>query len=301
MEVKAGDQISNQSSITFNYVGPWAQKSNFPGIARQNPIRYVLNDKLYVGLGQPKSGSWLRDLWAYDPTTNSWSQKNDFPGAERISSVSFVLNDIVYIALGETLAQVTNEIWKYNPASDTWTRLNDFPGAIRRNAESFVANGSAYLVGGDGFKDVWKYDPITDGWTQLQDAPVIIAGQNNFTINNKVYHVNRSGQTTFKIYEYNPTTDTWIDKLTNTQGIIPVAIEGGYIYGHEGTFLKYDPVSNSFTSLQMAAPVRLGGLSAQILNKQYVFGGSRFTQIVPFPDYFIYEDLWEFDYTHYPQ
>jgi hypothetical protein len=300
VEVEVGNLVTNQLSIVMDYKGPWTQKADLPGTARLYPVSFTLQDKLYVGLGQAKNGGLLLDFWEYNPSTDTWTQRANFPGNGRVEATSFVMNGKAHVGLGktETFAQL-KDFWSYDPVSDTWTGLNDFSGTERSNAEAFVINNKAFVAGGLDKNDVWTYSEVTDTWLQLQNAPINIIRQNNFVFGNNAYHVQQSGAE-FKIYEYNSIVDQWTFKIAGPTNLTPTAMPGGYIYDAVSDFVKYNPVSNTLTSLQMRASRRTLGCGAGIQGKQYIFGGYRIIQFIPSPETAYYNDLWEFDYAQYP-
>lgn len=299
--VQAGGTFSAARNATFDYKGPWTQKADFPGTPRLYPVTFTADNKLFLCLGQSSTGQMMRDLWEYNPSTNSWAQRANFPGSGRTEANSFVLNNMVYVCFGktETFAQL-KDIWRYDPASDSWSRLNDFPGSERSNAEAFVINGEGFIAGGLGKTDVWKYNHTLDTWSQLQNAPVSITGQNNFVVGNNAYHIHLVSSFQFAIYEYNSSIDQWTFKITTSTNVSPLALSGGYIYDGVQKFIKYNAGTNSFTDLIMVAPKRNAGCGGEVQGKQYVFGGYRITQIVPFPQSQLLNDLWEFDVSRYP-
>lgn len=304
VSVETGGQYTPEfiHSIHFDYKGPWTRKADFPATARSLPVSFVLNDKLYVGLGRNSSSQLLTDFWEYNPATNAWTPRASFPGSGRTEASTFVIDGKAYVGLGitETLPRL-KDLWRYDPILDSWTRLNDFSGPERSNAEAFVINSKAYVAGGAGRNDVWTYDVASDSWSQLQNAPVNIVRQSNFVIGNSAYHV-QSVSFGIHLYEYNALSDQWILKLTDTQNtyVSPMALPGGYIYDYQAPFVKYNVGSNTFTSLQIRSTRRMEGRGNTIGNKQYIFSGSQILQIHPAPIAQILNDLWEFDYSVYP-
>ena len=289
--VTAAGQSSGSQNVAFEYTGPWTRKANFPGTTRLEPITLVLNNKLYMGLGQAQNGQYLNDIWEYDPSTNIWSQKGNFPGSGRRGAVSFVADEKGYAGLGVGSTPNLKDLWSYNPTLDAWTPLNDFPGGSKNNAASFVISDVAYITGGSG-TTVWKYNSTLDTWDQLNNTPVVFQ-LSNFVLNGKAYLI-RPLANSFDLYEYNEVSDQWTLKVTNTSYSNPVAVSGGYVYSNNGVFQKYNATTNTFENLEMRATAnRITGTSCGILNKQYIFGGRPSSGVYHF-------DVWEFDYSIYP-
>ncbi|MCB9336652.1 MAG: tail fiber domain-containing protein [Lewinellaceae bacterium] len=162
----------------------WTQLNDFPANfdARSGAVSFMVGGEAYVGTGLASGSTYKKDLWKYDPATDSWTQLNDFPANfdARLAVVSFVLGGEAYVGTGEASGfTYKKDLWKYNPATDSWTQLNDFPANFdaRRSAIAFMLSGEAFVGTGIGTtgaffkKDLWKYDPATDSWTQLNDFP----------------------------------------------------------------------------------------------------------------------------------
>lgn len=81
----------------------WAPKTDIGGEDAPNrggPSAFVVNEKIYVGLGQGDDYTYLKDFWEYDPNTDTWTRIADFPGAPRMWATSFVLDGKAYIGTG---------------------------------------------------------------------------------------------------------------------------------------------------------------------------------------------------------
>ncbi|MFT6335759.1 MAG: N-acetylneuraminic acid mutarotase [Halioglobus sp.] len=154
---------------------------------RSHAISFVLNDTAYVGTGIDQ-----KDLWKYDPISDSWTEMNDFPagfdGRER--AISFVLDGEAYVGMGQN----KYDLWKYDPVLDTWIQLNDVPFYNALEPAVFILLGEVYMGAGDAYggndKKFLKYDPITDAWIQLNDFPSGFEARNRsigFSIGNHAF------------------------------------------------------------------------------------------------------------------
>jgi len=150
---------------------------------------FTINDKVYVGAGSVVNYS--KDVWEYNPSTDSWTQKNDFPGSERIEMSYFTIGDKGYIVGGideylnieDSTVYSLKDVWEYDPSSDIWTRKTDFPGLARNDGVGFSMNEKGYIGIGKHYytegglsktmtlNDFWEYDPISDKWVQKADFP----------------------------------------------------------------------------------------------------------------------------------
>jgi N-acetylneuraminic acid mutarotase len=156
----------------------WTQKADFPGEGRSGASAFSVGGKGYVTLGLGDGGVSFdkKDLWEYNPSTDTWVQKKDFPGKLRYASSAFVIDDKAYMCLGEdSNLYDMKEVWEYTPALDKWTQKSNFPGKERTFASSFVINSKGYIcLGKYGLKeysDLWEYNPANDSWIQKADFP----------------------------------------------------------------------------------------------------------------------------------
>src|SRR5438874_2713322 len=81
----------------------WTQKANFGGSARFGAVGFSIGIKGYIGTGINGSCcpfNVLKDIWEYDPTTDTWTQKADFGGGLRGWAVGFSIGDKGYVGTG---------------------------------------------------------------------------------------------------------------------------------------------------------------------------------------------------------
>ena len=149
----------------------WTEKAAFPGTPRLYATAFSVNNKGYVATGFDKylpttsDDINVKDVWEYDPSTDSWKERASFPGFGRVASVSFSLNGKGYICngfLGKNGAYVsaahTNEVWSFDPHTNAWKQEADFNGAPRSFAFAFTIGSTAYIGGGNDF--LGNYDDV---------------------------------------------------------------------------------------------------------------------------------------------
>src|SRR6185436_15940769 len=66
----------------------WTQKADFGGSPRCGAVAFSIDNTGYVG-----TGSFTKDVWEYNPVTNSWLQKADCPGKERWGAIGLSINN----------------------------------------------------------------------------------------------------------------------------------------------------------------------------------------------------------------
>ncbi|MEI8279738.1 MAG: kelch repeat-containing protein [Bacteroidota bacterium] len=156
--------------------------------------------------------------------------------------------------------------------AQTWTAKSDFINGESDYAYAFTINDSIYVGNTQGL-GFYKYDPINNLWSTKANVP---AALNNrwagigFAVNGKGYMiggVNASGICTNDVWEYDPITDTWIQKTDFPGGkrmsagyfVIgsKVYIGGGVdttnliglsVTTPKNDFWQYDPATDAWTS-----------------------------------------------------
>src|SRR5438045_9427744 len=76
----------------------WTQLANFPSTGRQLASGFSIGNLGYVTCGD--NGSYLTDLWEYDPSTNQWTQLASLPGHGRYGAVVLQFADKAFIVPG---------------------------------------------------------------------------------------------------------------------------------------------------------------------------------------------------------
>jgi N-acetylneuraminic acid mutarotase len=177
-----------------------------------------------------------------------------------------VVNGTIYV-IGGYSGSTLSTVESYNPVSATWIPKADMPTA-RRSPVVAAVNNKIYAIGGMNYSnpnhvtysfDTDEYDPATDTWTSKasipDENPVNSVLGNRFiggaATNGKVYVVVFTPGQNFT-YEYDPASDTWINK----------------------------------------SPIPIGGLStpyavAALNNKIYVLAASNFAEYNPSTDTWI--------------
>ncbi|MFT5822462.1 MAG: N-acetylneuraminic acid mutarotase [Crocinitomix sp.] len=144
------------------------------GLERSSAIAFGAAGYGFTGLGAGPSSN-LKDLWRYDPETETWTQMADFAGSARTGAIAFSIDDVGFVGTGQDAGGLKDDFYKYDPTSNTWEELNDFEGSKRKEAVGFTMGGKGYVGTGrsDGgyMDDFWEYNPLTDEWSQKADFP----------------------------------------------------------------------------------------------------------------------------------
>ncbi|MEM8568098.1 MAG: kelch repeat-containing protein [Bacteroidota bacterium] len=208
-------------SVAQNF---WQQMAPFPGVARSAAVAFSLNGIGYVGTGYDGDNE-LRDFYKYDPGTNSWDEIADFAGSARRNAIAFTVGGKGYVGTGDD-GNTLKDFYEYDPQTDTWSQIPSIGGSKRENAAVFVLGEFAYVgTGSDNGRaetDFWRFDPslLPDfPWIELTDLDeeddYEIERENAvaFTANGLGYIATGTrGSETTSIWEYDPDTDTWLEK-----------------------------------------------------------------------------------------
>lgn len=130
--------------------------------------------KAYVCLGQTQTVAYMKDLWEFNPQTETWSQKANYTGSARRQAVCFTAANKAYVGTGEGLTGLKKDFYAYDPESNAWTQVADFAGTARRDAVAFELNGYGFVgTGDDGIlkNDIWMYDFQSDTWIDKAPFP----------------------------------------------------------------------------------------------------------------------------------
>jgi len=170
-----GSQLSGVYSDFYEYnpvTDVWIQKASFPALGRQDAFSFSASGKGYVGTGHyfsysPMQTIYFKDLWEYNPITNSWNQKADYPGGYRTSCASFTVDNHGHVGTGYDPINDKHkkDFYAYYPSTNVWHYRFDFGGISRRDAIGFAQNGYGFIgfgetASGDGEKALWRFTPF---------------------------------------------------------------------------------------------------------------------------------------------
>jgi N-acetylneuraminic acid mutarotase len=158
-----------------------------------------------------------------------------------------------------------------NSFGQSWNKLQDFPGVARDDGSTFtignkVYGGTGLQVGWTCANDFYVFDLTTETWGVIAPLPLIASRQYavGFSILGKGYvfgGVNDSGSLLNDLWEYNPTTDTWLQKsampsIGRSGSVAFVINDVVYIVGGKTSTNNaipetwmYNPIANSWTQL----------------------------------------------------
>ena len=286
-------------------------------LSHQGAVAFSIGNKGYMGTGGQKT----KDFYEYNPITDQWTKKADFAGPGRVNAVAFSIGNKGYIGTGNISGGGTNDFWEYDPSIDQWTQKSNFPGGLVDNAIGFSIGNNGYIAHGNDF---WEYNPLFDQWIQKANIPGTIERIKGFGfgiggsgyIGGGFYYKYIWTDGPFGLYpfftynnsfyEYNPLTNTWIQKtgvdgLANTTSFTigdKVFVGTGigiqdprYAYPSNNSFVEYDQSSDKWTTLgNFPGEPRFSTISFSIGDKGYMGAGVEYSETFGA----IYNDFWEY-------
>lgn len=205
----------------------------FPGTLREGAAAFVLNNKVYVGLGYNNDldDDVLSDFWQYDPATTTWTPlpTAEFPYA-LYNSIAFVVNGKAFVGTGTDGSIWENTIWEFDEAGLSWkSTTTSIPGKTREGAMVFVLDEKAYILGGASNNSFelafWRFDSEAASGSQWENiAPTddkdyydefkIVAQRKEavtLVLNGLVYVTTGStiSSALNSCYQYDPSTQIW--------------------------------------------------------------------------------------------
>jgi len=259
-------------SCHINFAQDWVQLEDYPGLGRNHPITFSIGTDGYVLAGQNENGTYVKDFYKYDTTTDSWTQLPNFPGYPRGYAYGIAHNGKAYVGFGTSNVfdiGPLDDLWEYDPVSETWTELASCPCGGRLHPAMLEAGGQIFVGLGNNnsgnLDDWWAYDLATDAWAQKAD---FIAEERHhpyfFSIDDIAYVGFGHGNDIYNdFYKYEPLTDTWTQVASlpaegrvagtqfsyNGKGYALSGDGDDHYYLETGEFWQYTPETDSWMSL----------------------------------------------------
>lgn len=206
----------------------WTSLGTTPLRPRVNATACVHEGTVYIGLGfaggKSADSLYLRDWWAYKPSTNSWTALADYPNSYTDHATAFAGNDALYVGYGFCW-QYRRDMFRYDIATNKWDSIDvevSFHGYPTR---SF--GGTGCTCQGRHFMGTGFYRYSLDWWAELVDGthwekrtPVpdktrtvaaSTATDDYIYVSGGIHYggVNTDGEVLQDIRRYDPHTDQW--------------------------------------------------------------------------------------------
>jgi len=155
-----------------------------------------------------------------------WVARKDMPSGSRTSVATAAVTEggkwVLYVIGGKTSSGASlGRVQAYHVATNTWIWHPDLPLPLKETNGAATINNKIYVSGGtlgdNGEQSsLFMFDPATNRWTRKRDMPEETSGGMSAVSNNKLYVVtdcqgegcNPSNDIP-RFYRYDPATDTW--------------------------------------------------------------------------------------------
>ena len=266
--VNAQTSTGFQVTIKRGGSGAWVSRASMPTARRALTVASA-NGLVYAIGGANGSGTVLRTVQAYNPSSNKWTTKASLPAARQGGNGAVAINGIVYLAGGEDAAgALTRTLYAYDASANVWSTRATMP-AYGACGGSALISGKLYVFSGCTRSKtgaeidaglLHRYNPTTNTWTTLKTAPVTHFRPVVGAIGGKLYVVggnNGSGTAMGRVDMYDPATNTWSVRtsMPTVRANAGATATGGklYVFGGRNTaYLNtveaYNPVANAWTS-----------------------------------------------------
>jgi len=159
-------------------------------------------------------------------TATSWVARKDMPSGTRISVATAAVtqngSSVMYVIGGENTAHhALGRVQAYHVATNSWTWHPDLPIPLTRTNGAVTISNKIYVSGGTTGDHgeqptLFVFDPATNRWTRKHDMPQPTIGGMSAVSNNQLYVVTScNGEECLPpddqplFYRYDPVTDTW--------------------------------------------------------------------------------------------
>jgi N-acetylneuraminic acid mutarotase len=225
---KSNGSYSNEIWKYTPATDEWTSLGKFPPFkARVSSSACVVDDYIYLGLGYTgpihRDTAYMRDFWAYAPSTNTWKRLADFPSNTTVKNCLFVTGDEIFAVYG-FYRQFTQDVYRYEIQNNQWKKV-EFKSSLNipRAMDVVGATCQGRHFVGTGFNHgslrFWaEWDPIQHQW--IARKKILGAGRNAAACcatDDYIYlvggrHYGDSLTTGFfynSIQRYSPSQDKW--------------------------------------------------------------------------------------------
>jgi N-acetylneuraminic acid mutarotase len=166
------DNLSNFTKKFYEYDqagNTWTVRASPPFVLGPTPpmryyaVAFAVGTKGYITSGGSCCGGNAKDLYEFNPATNSWVAKANYTAGFGLwEATGFGMGSKGYLVTGEDDASAMPQtLREWDQAGNTWTNMANFPGTGRVGSVSFVVNSCAYIIAGRDnsgtLKEVWRW------------------------------------------------------------------------------------------------------------------------------------------------
>jgi len=186
------------TDINYLILKSWTTKSSLP-FKHEEKDAFIYNNNAYI------YDSGHKDLWKYNPVSDSWSYISGFPGSSYDNSLYLIYKNKMFLMGGENyLGLPVHILWEYDFINGTWTQLDNIPFGFL-NSAYFIINGIYYIITDE--TECWTFDPSDMTYTQKNNFPEDVTKHNmlfSYRTDNEVFIT-----TNYNSWKYNVSNDSW--------------------------------------------------------------------------------------------
>ncbi|MCI0431627.1 MAG: hypothetical protein L0210_13940 [Rhodospirillales bacterium] len=293
-----GDGYGGDSS---NYPPPppppgsrWQSLAPLSGPRQEHGV-VAFNGEIYVIGGFANQQTVLATVEAFNPTTNTWRSVASLPAALHHVNVAVARARIFVVgALEGSTFDATGATLEFDPGSNMWQPRASMPAGSERGASAVAVIGDLIYVAGGlrgaSVADFSVYDAATNQWQTLQNMPTARDHLVGASFNGRFYAIagRNAGGLRGDVEIYDPAAPGWSmgRAIPTPRGGCGGAVLGGriFVFGGEGNAAvssgvfdaneAYDPVANSWATLEVMRTPRHGFGAAVLGTVLYVPGGA---------------------------
>ena len=151
-------QVLSKEVYEYNVTsGVWRRLGDAPFDINETVLNFSYGNKQFFI--EPLS----KELWYFDPSSDTWGSESVFPGdLGNGTGVGVVIGDRAYLGLGNR----SDQMWELNMTNLNWAEKNKFTGStVVRNSGVFVHGGLIYMLRSaevqiqDVRSEFWVFDP----------------------------------------------------------------------------------------------------------------------------------------------
>lgn len=182
---KSDEKFSNEIWKYTPTTDEWRLIGEAPFKPRVSSSACVVDDCIYIGLGYTgpiyRDTAYMRDFWAYTPSTNTWQRLADFPANTTVKNCLLGADNAIYAAYG-FYRQFTQDVYQYDIQNDQWKKV-EFKSSLNipRAMDVVGATCQGRHFVGTGFNHgslrFWaEWDPYEQQW--IARKKILGAGRN---------------------------------------------------------------------------------------------------------------------------
>jgi len=151
----------------------WTQiTSDFGGADRENGVGWAIGNYGYFGFGNSDElgNTHTKDIWRFNPATNTFTRLDDFPGNARSKPAVFVIGNTAYIGAGNSGSTLFSDFYAFTVQTSSTSAPTPPTDISFDKTEYYVGNTIVATASGstdpDGDPVAYYYKFVVDGVTK---------------------------------------------------------------------------------------------------------------------------------------